>query len=289
MTCESREGVCSKCFGKREHGGDSAVGDNLGAISSQSMSEPATQMTMRTFHTGGVAEGGIGANLKTGFARVIQMTELPSVIRGSATLSETAGIVRSIDVAPAGGWNIMVEGEDHYVPATNKVAVQVGDRVTPGQKLSSGDENPHEILRLRGMKSTQNFLSREIRDEYKNQGINLRPAIVETAVRQLTNLTRITDPGDSDYAPGDYAPMSKVNAEVRGGANIQHEPELKGINQQPLFGNEDWLSQLNFQNLKRTIVNASSKGWSSSIHGTNPIAAWVYGAEFGKSKEPGRY
>lgn len=289
LTCEAKDGLCSKCFGRREHGKDSQLGENLGTISAQSMAEPATQMQMVSFHTGGVAQGGIGANLKTGFQKILQLTELPAVVPGSAVLSEVDGIVDSIEVAPAGGHYVNVGEEQHYIPPMNQVAVKMGDRVSKGDALSSGDKNPHDMIRLKGVRETQKFLTTELRREYDNQGIRLKPSIVETAVRQLTNLTRVMDPGKSDYAPGDYAPLSQVTALNKTGLDIKHEPELKGINQQPLFGSEDWLSQLNFQNLKKTIVNAASKGWSSSIHGTNPIAAWVYGAEFGKSKEPGHY
>ena len=288
-TCEAKEGVCAKCFGRREHGHDSSLGDNVGALSAQAIAEPATQMQMKTFHTGGVAAGGIGSNLKSGFERILQLTELPSTIRGSAKLAETEGRVERIEPAPAGGSNVYVSGKKHYVPASNKVLVEVGQTVQQGDALSDGEHNPHDILRLRGVPSVREHLTNELRKEYHGQGMKLKSNIIESAVRSLTNLTRITDPGDSDYAPGDYAPLSQVEAQIRSGTSIQHQPELKGINQAPLVGNEDWMSQLNFQNLKKTVVNAATKNWSSSIHGTNPVAAWVYGAEFGRGDRPGVY
>jgi DNA-directed RNA polymerase subunit beta' len=199
------------------------------------------------------------------------------------------GRVERIDAAPAGGSNVYVSGKKHYVPAANRVLVEVGQTVEKGDALSSGEQNPHDILRLRGVPSVRDHLSSELKKEYHGQGMKLKSNIIESAVRSLTNLTRITDPGDTDYAPGDYAPLSQVEAQIRKGSQIGHTPELKGINQAPLFGNEDWMSQLNFQNLKKTVVNAATKNWSSSIHGTNPVAAWVYGAEFGRGDRPGAY
>lgn len=289
LTCEAKEGVCAKCFGVREHGHDSDIGDNLGVIAGQAIAEPGTQMQMRTFHTGGVAEGGIGSNLASGFQRILQLSEMPDVIKGQATLSEEDGTVESIDAAPAGGNYVFVNSVRHYVPSSLRVVVKPGDKVKPGDVLSEGDKNPHHLLRLQGVRPTQDYLSDQLRREYHHQGIKLRPNIIETAVRSLTNLTRIEDPGDTDFVPGDYAPLAKVNGMIKDGKRITHTPELKGINQAPLYGNEDWLAQLNFQGLKKTIINAATKGWSSSIHGTNPIAAWAYGAEFGKGKEPGTY
>ena len=289
LTCEAKEGVCAKCFGRREHGQDSSIGDNIGAISAQAIGEPATQMQMRTFHTGGVAEGGVGSGLKSGFERILQLTELPSTIRNAATLAETKGRVTQVTPAPAGGNFIFVNNSPHYVPEQVTVTSKIGDEVEPGDLLSGGEVNPHDLLRLKGIRVTQDYLADELKKEYHNQGMKLRPNVLETAVRKLTNLTRVTDPGDSDYAPGDYVPLSRVRTKIQGGAKIEHTPELKGINQAPLYGNEDWLSQLNFQNLKRTVINAATKNWSSSIHGTNPVAAWAYGAEFGQGDRPGTY
>jgi DNA-directed RNA polymerase subunit beta' len=289
LSCEAKEGVCAKCFGRREHGQDSSIGDNVGAMSAQAIGEPATQMQMKTFHTGGVASGGIGANLKSGFERILQLTELPSTVKNAATLAEEAGRVTQITPAPAGGNFVFVDSRSHFVPAQVKVSVQEGQTVKKGDALSAGEVNPHDLLRLQGLRVTQDYLSNEISKEYHNQGIKLKPNVIETAVRKLTNLTRINDPGETDFAPGDYASFSKVRALTKGGAKIEHTPELKGINQAPLYGNEDWLSQLNFQNLKRTVVNAATKNWTSSIHGTNPVAAWAYGAEFGRGDKPGTY
>lgn len=289
MTCEAKEGVCAKCFGKRENGRDSNVGDNVGAMSAQSIAEPATQMQMKTFHTGGVAAGGIGSSLKSGFERILQLTELPATVQAAATLAEDTGVVDSVVPAPAGGSYIYVSGKRHFVPAQNTVTVDVGQRVNKGDALSSGEQNPHDILRLRGVQSVRSHLFNELNKEYSNQGIRIKAPVLEAAVRSLTNLTRIKDPGTTDFAPGDFAPLSKVEAMAKAGQTVRHEPELKGINQAPLFGNEDWLSQLNFQNLKKTVLNAATKGWSSSIHGTNPVAAWVYGAEFGRGDKPGEY
>lgn len=289
LTCEAKDGLCAKCFGQREHGRDSSIGDNVGVMSAQAIGEPATQMQMRTFHTGGVAAGGIGSGLKSGFERILQLTELPSTVRNAATLAEEKGTVSQVTPAPAGGNFVFVGSRPHYVPERVRVTAQPGDEVEAGDSLSAGEVNPHDLLRLKGMRTTQEHLTRELKREYHGQGMKLRPNIIETAVRKLTNLTRITDPGDSEYAPGDYAPLSRIQTKIQGGASIQHAPELKGINQAPLYGNEDWLSQLNFQNLKKTVINAASKNWTSSIHGTNPVAAWAYGAEFARGEEPGTY
>jgi DNA-directed RNA polymerase beta subunit/DNA-directed RNA polymerase beta' subunit len=244
-----------------------------------------------SFHTGGVATGGIGSNLAAGMERVLQLFEMPETLQGAGTLATTDGLVSQIEKAPQGGHYVYVNDIRHYVPATRQLMVKVGDQAVKGVLISDGIIRPQDLLLLKGMRAVQNYLVDEILHVYADQGINLRRSIVETVVRPLTNLARVTDPGDlEDHVPGDYVSLAALEQKRRAGSSVQYQPILKGINTLPLFSNEDWISQLNFRDLNRTVMKGASMGWSSDLHGYNPIASYVYGASFGKNPtKPGGY
>lgn len=290
LTCTLTHGLAAKSFGLMPGGKMPALGENVGVISAQALSEPATQMQMRTFHTGGVAKGGIGSNLAAGMERILQLFEMPDIVKGAGTLSEMDGKVDRVEEAPQGGHYVIIGGVKHYAPSTRTVTVKPGQTVAKGDLITDGVIRPQTLLALKGVRAVQDYLVDEVMKNYQDQGINLRRSIVETAIRPLTNLARVLDPADAeDYAPGDYANTQALLRHQAEGKKVHFMPVLKGINTMPSFSNEDWLAQLNFKDLKKVVWMGAGRGWSSDIHGTHPIPAWVYGAEFGRSPKPGHY
>lgn len=204
LTSTLPHGVAAKSVGLMPGGKLPAIGDNVGALFAQSMSEPATQLQMKTFHTGGAAKGGIGANLASGMQRVLQLFEMPETVPGAGTLSVLDGKVQRVDRAPQGGSYVVINDVRHYIPATRELKVKPGDTVQKGQLITDGVIRPQDLLLLKGMRAVQDYLVDEILKVYADQGVNLRRVVVETAIRPLTNLARVRDPGDLDghYVPG---------------------------------------------------------------------------------------
>jgi DNA-directed RNA polymerase subunit beta' len=286
LTCESSRGTCKKCFGLDENGKLPSLGTNIGVIAGQAISERATQLTMRTFHTGGAAEGG---GVTAGFDRVKELLEIPKVLRGKATLAQESGKIGEIKESPLGGWDIFIGKNKHRVPKPRKILVKEGDKVQKGQILSDGVQHPHEILRLRGMRAAQEYLTDQLQEEYKSQNAFVKRKIIESIVKPLTNTVRILDPGShEDYVPGDHVPYNMVEKwnEDQKDTNkrIIAEPMLRGINTAPLMS-EDWIQRLNFQRLKDTLLEGPSQAWGSPISSPfSPLSAFAYGAEIGKEK-----
>ncbi len=183
--------------------------------------------------------------------------------------------------------SVIVNGVSHYVPKhLVDENLKVGTEVKPGTKLSQGFINPHELLAAtKDIHSVQGYLTGEMYDGlYEKEGVRRRN--VEVAVRALTNLTRIKDPGSSDYLHGDIAPRSVVEEHNRslppGQAAISHEALLKGITQIPANISRDWMARLNYRELPATIQQAAAMGSKSELHGSHPVPGIAYGAEFGK-------
>lgn len=299
LRCEHGTGICAMCYGLDENGQHPTVGKNVGVISAQSIGERATQLSMRTFHEGGIAPVGEAAKaraqLTDQFNRVKQLVQLYEKIPGAATLSTVEGKVSKISKDPAGGHNVFVDGVRHYVPQDRGDPIAfVGDRpkklavgmtLQKGDPVSHGPINPHELLPLAGLSKVQGYLSSQLYDLYKSEGIRRRN--IETIVKSMTNLTKVEEPGDNhEFLRGDFAPTSqiqalnkKLNADKQ--RPIQHTPVLKGVQKLPLDIQTDWMARLNHERLHETIIEAANKGWGSNIHGTHPIPGVAYGAEFG--------
>jgi DNA-directed RNA polymerase subunit beta' len=300
LRCEHGTGICAKCYGLDEEGKDPQVGLNVGVISGQAIGERATQLAMRTFHSGGIApvgkKGKEQARLTDDFKRVQQIVQMYDKIPGSATLSTSSGKVEKIKKNPAGGMDVFIGGKKHYVPqnrgepiafvAGKPRRLRPGMPVQKGTPISAGPVNPHEMLPLAGVNKVQGYMAGQLYDLYKGEGIRRRN--VETVVKSLTNLTRVKDPGDhKEFVRNDFAPTSYVQATNKqltsmGKKPIRHSPVLKGVKTLPLDVQTDWLARLNHEKQTQTIVDAAGQGWSSDIHGTHPIPGMVYGAEFGR-------
>lgn len=211
LTCRVGKGTCSKCYGLHEDGNLPAIGENIGVIAGQSISEPLTQMTMRTIHSGG-AVGTRG--VITGFEKIESLFKLPQMKYGKATLSTVDGKVEKIEPTPGEtGFNVYVDKKKHFVPKDlfRPEKIKVGAAVDKGSALSDGMVHPKELLPLKGMFATQEYMADEIQKSYKESaGVNLKRRSIETVLRSMGNTTKVIDPGSSEFIPGDYVPFVVV-------------------------------------------------------------------------------
>jgi DNA-directed RNA polymerase subunit beta' len=289
LKCNHGKGLCSKCFGLNENGNLHEIGTNIGVLAGHALGEPATQLAMDSFHTGGVAASRGGASVDK-FTRLNQLLELPKVLPNAAILASISGKVTKIERDMAtNGWNVHVGKEHHYVPAQRTPTYEgqplvVGTEVKKGDPITDGHINPREYLKHTDIHTVQNYLTNELYNGiYKDERVRRRN--IETVVRSLTNYTQIKDPGDSHHLHGDYALRTVVEEHNRNlpadHRPIEHQPVLKGAQQMALGSHEDWMARLNFQQLRNTLLEGTAKGWKTDLHGTNPIPAYAFGAEFG--------
>lgn len=285
LKCHKGDGLCAKCFGLNENGTLHDEGTNIGILAGQAMGEPAVQMAMDAFHSGGIAGAGRGAMSVGRFERLKSLLAMPKMLKNEATLAKASGTVTDIKKDAAGGHDVFIGGERHYVQHKLPLKVVVGAEVKKGDAISEGHINPIHLLKYTDMHNVQNHLTNELyHGLYKKEGVRRRN--IETVVRAITNLTKVTEPGDSDWTPGDVVPLSLVEEKnrgmVKGSKQVVHTPILRSVKQLPL-SSENWMARLNFQNIANTLQQGVSQGWKSDLHNSHPIAGIAYGAEFGKA------
>lgn len=208
-TCLLPEGTCSKCYGLNEFGNLPSIGDNIGATAGQSLSEPLTQMTLRSFHMGGV-----GPTAISGYEKVDKLFKMHEIKRGKATLATKSGIVENIKDAPGkAGKIVTLGGEEHYIEKGlwNPQKIRKGTKLTPGDIMSDGLVQPKELVKYKGMLAAQNYISSQVQEAYESQGIPMKRRNIEAVVRSVGNTTKVLDPGDSEFTYGDVAPWTVVN------------------------------------------------------------------------------
>jgi len=263
LTCRSQYGVCIMCYGRNLATGRLVdVGEAVGIIAAQSIGEPGTQLTMRTFHTGGVA----GEDITQGLPRVEELFEARKPKR-AAIISEVDGIVeirevkgtRKIAVKPAEG-----EEQLYNIPYGSRIAVKDGDYVKAGDRLTEGAINPHDILRVQGVRETQRYLVHEVQKVYKSQGVEINDKHIEVMVRQMMHKIKVEEPGDTELLPGDYVDINvfeKANERVKatGGEPAIGRPILLGITKASL-ATDSFLSAASFQETTRVLTEAAIKG-----------------------------
>jgi DNA-directed RNA polymerase subunit beta' len=287
LKCSHGKGLCSTCYGSNEYGRPHPVGTNVGIIAAHALGEPATQLSMNAFHSGGVA-GAKGSAAVSTFDRMDQLLKLQKTLPGSATLSSEAGSVQKVQRDAAGGWSVFVGGKRHYVPSNRELSVRVGKKVKKGDALSSGPKNPREMLSLVGMDDVQDYLVGEIMKVYDKEfkGYPLARQNTETFVRSMTNLAEVTDPGGHDgLLPGDKMSASELdayNAKASKDKQVRYAPVLQGVGFLPTDMQEDWLARMQSRAIRTTVLDAAAEGWKSNVHSTHPIPGMAYGAEFGK-------
>jgi DNA-directed RNA polymerase subunit beta' len=290
LKCQSKQGLCQKCFGEEANGQFPGIGTNLGVLAGQSIGERGTQLAMKEFHMGGLA--GTQSKVSSAVDRVFQLLKMPETLPDAATLATVSGKVQSVGKSPLGGYDIKVGGESHYLPGGREPSVRAGDAVERGDKLSDGLVDPRTLMDLTGVEQVQRYMTDELHGAYKSEGIKRRNT--EVVIKAMTNLSKIVDPGDSDeFIRGDNVSTTYAEAlnREKGYKNpIILEPMLRGLETQPLDRSTDWMARLQYRKLKDTYVRGASEGWKTDIHGMSPVPGLIYSAEFGKpaagSKSP---
>jgi DNA-directed RNA polymerase subunit beta' len=263
LTCQAKYGVCSTCYGRDLATGNHAdIGTAVGIIAAQSIGEPGTQLTLRTFHTGGVAT----ADIITGLPRVEEIFEARKP-KGQATITEIAGKVKIVDDKHHRLVTIVDDtGEEHDydVPYGTHLAVHEGDAVLPGDQLNEGSLNPHDILRIKGETALQNYLVQEVQKVYRSQGVDINDKHIEVIVRAMMRKVKIVEGGDTLMLPGqliEVATFAETNEKIKakGGERATASPVLLGVTKASL-ATESFLSAASFQETTRVLTDAAIKG-----------------------------
>ncbi|NLP41919.1 MAG: DNA-directed RNA polymerase subunit beta' [Veillonellaceae bacterium] len=263
LTCKSRYGVCIKCYGRNlATGNEVDVGEAVGIIAAQSIGEPGTQLTMRTFHTGGVA----GDDITQGLPRVEELFEARKPKR-PATITEIDGRAEVRDVKGARKVTIIPDvGEERIypIPYGARLIVKEGDIVKAGDRLTEGSVNPHDILRVSGLEATQRYLVYEVQKVYKSQGVEINDKHIEVMVRQMMHKAKVEEAGDTTLLPGEYIDINTFEAEndmavAEGGEPAVARPILLGITKASL-ATDSFLSAASFQETTRVLTDAAIKG-----------------------------
>ena len=264
LTCRSHNGVCAKCYGANMATGESVqVGEAVGIIAAQSIGEPGTQLTMRTFHSGGVA----GNDITQGLPRVEELLEARKP-KGLAIITEFGGIANISDTKKKR--EIIVTNEEtgeskaYLIPYGSRIKIQDGVRLEAGDELTEGSVNPHDILRIKGLRATQDYLLREVQRVYRLQGVEINDKHIEVIVRQMLKKIRIEEAGDTGFLPGtnvDILEFEDKNAELieEGKEPATGEQIVLGITKASLATNS-FLSAASFQETTKVLTEAAIKG-----------------------------
>ena len=261
LTCRTRYGVCAKCYGRNLATGQLVdIGEAVGIIAAQSIGEPGTQLTMRTFHTGGVA----GEDITQGLPRVEELFEARRP-KGQAVISDRDGTVeirenkgkKEIDVVSADG-----ERSTYQIPYGARLKVRDGDFVQAGDELTEGPINPHDLLKIKGVRRVQLYLLQEVQRVYRLQGVEINDKHIEIMIRQMLRKVKVEDPGDTDLLPGgviDAFELEEENRRVKDGQPATARPLLLGITKASL-ATDSFLSAASFQETTRVLTEAAIKG-----------------------------
>jgi DNA-directed RNA polymerase subunit beta' len=269
LTCEERHGVCSACYGlSLATGLEVDTGEAVGIVAAQSIGEPGTQLTMRTFHTGGVA----GEDITHGLPRVVELFEARTP-KGKAILSEAGGTM-SIREDEGGRQVVVTSKDDEYTYPLSRFArlrVKEGQEIDPGSQLTEGPLDPKEVLEVQGVRAAQQYLVDQVQEVYRSQGVDIHDKHIEMIVRQMLRRVRVVNPGDSSYLPAelvDDREFLETNRELvkDGKAPAEGRPELMGITKASL-ATESWLSAASFQETTRVLTEAALQGKSDFLRG----------------------
>ncbi|OKL46008.1 DNA-directed RNA polymerase subunit beta' [Boudabousia marimammalium] len=273
LTCESAVGCCASCYGRSLATGKRVdIGEAVGIIAAQSIGEPGTQLTMRTFHTGGVASA---ADITQGLPRVQELFEARTP-KGEAEIAEASGRIKIDDDDPAARHVIIVrdDGEEDVVIQVSRrkeLRVKEGDHIQAGEQLTEGRVDPKKLLRIKGQNETQRQLVAEVQDVYRSQGVDIHSKHIEVIVRQMLRRVTVIDSGDTNLLPGELVDQvmykrenKRVMAEGRKPASAR--PELMGITKASL-ATDSWLSAASFQETTKVLTEAAMTGKSDPLLG----------------------
>jgi DNA-directed RNA polymerase subunit beta' len=271
LTCDAELGVCALCYGRSLATGKSIeLGEAVGVIAAQSIGEPGTQLTMRTFHTGGVA----GKDIAGGLPRVVELFEARTP-RGSARLARASGVVRIGDDEGKGIPVTVIDdqGEEHLtiLPTGSRAIVTDGQDIKAGEPITDGPFDPKEIMEIKGIRETQTYLVEEVQKVYRDQGVSISDKHIELIVRQMTRRIGVQEPGDTSFLPGERADAKVFRDTNRrmvedGKKPAEGRPELMGITKASL-ATESWLSAASFQETTRVLTEAAIDGKGDNLIG----------------------
>ena len=263
LTCRSHVGICAKCYGANMATGDPVqVGEAVGIIAAQTIGEPGTQLTMRTFHTGGVA----GGDITQGLPRVEELFEARKP-KGLAIISEIAGKVSIQDTKSRREVVVTADdGEERKYPINygSRIKVFDGDVIEAGDEITEGSINPHDLLSIKGVRAVQDYMIREVQRVYRLQGVEINDKHIEMIVRQMLKKIKISEPGDTDYLTGEYADIIEFEElneqlEQEGFEKAEGERTMLGITKASLATNS-FLSAASFQETTKVLTDAAIKG-----------------------------
>jgi DNA-directed RNA polymerase subunit beta' len=264
LTCRSHLGICAKCYGANMATGEPVqVGEAVGIIAAQSIGEPGTQLTMRTFHTGGVA----GGDITQGLPRVEELFEARKP-KGLAIISEFGGNVQIVDNKKSR--EVVVtndetgESKNYPIPYGSRIKVMEGQSIEAGDELTEGSVNPHDLLKIKGVKAVQDYLLREVQRVYRLQGVDICDKHIEVIVRQMLKKVRIDVKGDTEFMPGsliDILDFEDTNEELveKGLAPAEGKQIILGITKAALATNS-FLSAASFQETTKVLTDAAIHG-----------------------------
>ncbi|SKC58704.1 DNA-directed RNA polymerase subunit beta' [[Eubacterium] yurii] len=270
MDCKSKQGICAKCYGRNLATGNKApIGESVGIIAAQSIGEPGTQLTMRTFHTGGVA----GGDITQGLPRVEELFEARKP-KGLAVITEVAGVVTLEEVGRKKEAVVIDDNGYEYryiIPYGSILKFKDGQRVEAGYPLTQGSINPHDILRVNGIQGVQNYIVKEVQRVYRLQGVDINDKHIEIIVRQMMQKAKVEEPGDTELLPGgmiDIREIERINEQMRleGKEEAQYTRMLQGITKAAL-STDSFLSAASFQETTKVLTDAAIKGSKDYLRG----------------------
>ena len=270
LTCRTEHGVCCKCYGRNLATGNIVeVGEAVGTMGAQSIGEPGTQLTMRTFHSGGVA----GADITQGLPRVEELFEA-RIPKGKATISEIDGVVSKIEES-SGKYKVYVKNDtevrEHITAYGAKLRVEKGDKLSAGDRLTEGNISPKELLAVTDPNTVQQYILKEVQRVYRSQGVDINDKHVELIARRMISQIRIVDSGDTNFLPSTVVSINKFtegNKDVilQGKKPAIGQPILLGITKSSLQ-TDSFLASASFQETTRILTEASVKGKVDYLHG----------------------
>ncbi len=270
LTCDTRYGVCVRCYGRSLANNEIIdVGEAVGIVAAQSIGEPGTQLTMRTFHTGGVA----GDDITAGLPRVEELFEARKP-KGQAIIAEVEGTTEIVESKGTRKVIVNMEGDEpkaYTIPYGARLRVRDGSKVEPGDRLTEGSVNPHDILTVKGNRGVQTYLVQEVQEVYRSQGVYINDKHIEVIVRQMLRKVKVESSGDTLMLPGslvDIFDFREANEQVveKGGEPAEANTILLGITKASL-ATESFLSAASFQETTRVLTEASIRGKTDRLLG----------------------
>ena len=270
LECKSKHGVCEKCYGRNLATGKKVnIGEAVGIIAAQSIGEPGTQLTMRTFHSGGIA----GVGITQGLPRVEELFEARKP-KGLAFIAENSGTVSLIQNEKKTDVEILSEdgySKKYNIPFGARLLVSEGDLVEKGQQLTEGSLDPHDVLKVLGKVGVQDYITKEVQKVYRLQGVEIDDRHIEVITKQMLKKVKIEDAGDTEFLPGSLQEIREVRIaneqmEEEGKKPCKYSQQLLGITKASL-ATESWLSAASFQETTRVLTDASIKGKVDDLKG----------------------